>query len=416
MKKHNQYEKQMLQHLLTQMPTIEDTQSKESLYHSVINRMKEEPLEKKVTWKSSKLFSRPVVMVTSILIFMLISFPLVWQQMSKSDVVQMVRYSSPLLKEEDLIVDSHFQNEVSTDLATLQKQYPIAEQEGTETNERFDKVHASQPSLTTTVREGQQQATVGVPTKEGDAIVPISFVVSNQLATIDEMYHYIAESIETEKLGLGAYLLRDVSFTREEGSNRIVARFPEQFLLPKGVEQEQNLLESLQVMSQTSNVDTIQLQQGDTPGVLFPHKGMVYALDLNRMHKRAYELYQGERFFLVPLPLEEDTTIEEAIDEMYQSYGDSKAPLIPEDVQFSSIQSVNENTLAFTFQAESSITDSFEYIAMIEGIMMTAKSFQYEYVKFYKSPVVTIGPYNMEELIAIPTSINPISVPEMGER
>jgi hypothetical protein len=82
-------------------------------------------------------------------------------------------------------------------------------------------------------------------------------------------------------------------------------------------------------------------------------------------------------------------------------------PTIPEDIQFR--LTTLDDQLFITPDNDQVFQDEQRALIMIEAILMTAKSFGYEFVTFnHVSTIDQIGPYQFSEPIEVPEAVNPV--------
>lgn len=177
---------------------------------------------------------------------------------------------------------------------------------------------------------------------------------------------------------------------------------------------ERLLVNSLYHMMQPLNVETIFFTTDGNQGADFAHYGTLTELEVPSQIKNIYKLYQvsdEHPVWIIPIPANSDSSIEEAINAMYEGNENfSIRASIPENITIENIEE-SKDLLTITFSKSVNLTPTEPTVYMIDAILMTAKSFGYEEVHFRNANIDQIGPYNLEEIIQVPAAINvmPIS-------
>ncbi|WP_404452882.1 hypothetical protein LG329_01810 [Virgibacillus necropolis] len=128
------------------------------------------------------------------------------------------------------------------------------------------------------------------------------------------------------------------------------------------------------------------------------------------IEKAGYKIYtntNSNKKFLIPITLKENTDFKGALLEMQNVEAESYViPSIPGNVSFSINE--KENIIHLTLRNDISLEDNKQYKNMLEAILMTAKSYGYNAVKFNNTNKEQIGPYNLTDPIQVPIAVNPI--------
>jgi hypothetical protein len=142
-------------------------------------------------------------------------------------------------------------------------------------------------------------------------------------------------------------------------------------------------------------------------GIDFGQFGTIHELALTKT-KTAYKLYSDEQNnLLVEVPLDEYTTIEEALAEMQIGEEDYNVfPTVPDELEFSVV--TRGEQLDISLDNEVAIEDSRTGTIMVEAILMTAKSFGYDFVKLNNISGDRVGYYDVSEPLQVPDAVNPI--------
>ncbi|KGP70875.1 hypothetical protein [Pontibacillus yanchengensis] len=284
----------------------------------------------------------------------------------------------------------------------------IATSENESNNHSFNSITGPSTAATSnaaTVKKSEQFATVGLPTKSGKGIIPVSFTAPKKWGSLEAMYNQVGHSIHEEKWGLGTYFFDDVTFKFE--NNTVIASFPKNYKAPKDAQKEQLILQSLKIMFRDHSFKTIQLKQGQQRGVSFKHAGKLSAINIDSSPKMAYVPYNGgenKPTFLKSVYMDDSSSIEQALQRVKQQH--ERQGLLSRIMEFASI-TTKDNRLELTIGSNTKLGDEGNSTIMIEAILMTAKSYGYDSVYFKGAKVSSIGIYSLSDPIQIPTIVNP---------
>ncbi len=271
--------------------------------------------------------------------------------------------------------------------------------------------HKKELSYVTFERAHNQFATVSLIGKGSNAVVPITIMAPPNWGTVNEVYNSVARSVKAEKWGFQEYAFKDVTFNLQRDQNKVTVNFPKDYNLPQGKKEEQNFVKALQEMFRPHNIDKIILQRNGASGITFKTLGEMKAISIQELSGRAYLMYQNgesKEGFLAPKDLEKQT-LENALDVMKQGISsDLIRPVIPNDVKIDQITK-RDKTLQLNFSDDTSFGEN--PVAMLDAILMTAKSFGFKEVKFTNTPKKEYGygRYQLNNPIPVPDLINPQS-------
>ncbi|QHE52558.1 hypothetical protein [Pontibacillus sp. HMF3514] len=252
-------------------------------------------------------------------------------------------------------------------------------------------------------------ATVAVMGADSNVMIPITIIAPPNWGSVNEVYNSIARSVKADEWGIQEYAFKDVTFNLKKDENLVVANFPKSYSLPEGETKEQNFINALKEMFRPHGIQTIQLQREGNTGLNFSNIGVQKEIQIEELSGRAYMFYQnGENRpgFLAPISIKEKT-IANALKLMKKGVPAKYVkPVIPQSVTFKSITAQGD-TLQVTLTNDSNFGD--KPLAMIEALLMTAKSYGYTEVKFNNAPKQKYGygAYNLNEAIQVPDLLNP---------
>lgn len=256
--------------------------------------------------------------------------------------------------------------------------------------------------------QNQSVITIGVPDSEVNYVIPVSYVTedgSNQTAAELEK---AMSSLEEESLGLNDYFPLDADITENEQTINI--DLPEDSSL---LQQDAMFFKVIQETFNYQEIDKVTFSTNGEKGAEFARYGFIEEVEIQRANNRAYFVYQlneGTRKMLVPSH-SGFTTIEEALAEMKNLSGEEDStilPSIPQELEWESIEE-QAKKLIVRLSGDTDMEDTEAYLYALEAILFTAKDFGFESVKFENAKIEAIGPYNLQNDLAIPLAPNRIN-------
>ncbi|MFZ3577060.1 hypothetical protein [Virgibacillus sp. DJP39] len=126
-----------------------------------------------------------------------------------------------------------------------------------------------------------------------------------------------------------------------------------------------------------------------------------------------YNIYQSPintKEFLLPVSLGQNSNFKDALEKMKKTNDrPNVVPAIPDNVSFSLTQ-LEDNVIQLELTSNAEFIDNAQYKKMIQAILMSAKSFGYDAVKFTNTTINQIGPYQLNNPINVPLAVNPIDL------
>ncbi|HLQ97927.1 MAG TPA: hypothetical protein VK135_04500 [Candidatus Dormibacteraeota bacterium] len=236
-------------------------------------------------------------------------------------------------------------------------------------------------------------------------VIPVTILTSG-VNDLNAQYNHLDKYLETSDWGLNDYLLKHANFEIDLDKAQVLVSFSDHFSIGEGSAYPRMFEKILAKMFMPYEIEKVVFDEEIDLGAI----GKVTELSLHDNGKENYKIFQADehhRKFLVPLEMDDQVTIEEAILDMKK--GDPAYHIqstIPADVDFSFTKAEEELIITLTndwvFENEQKAT------TMIEAILMTAKSFGFKRVRFNEMSVDQIGPYQFSESITVPEAINPI--------
>ncbi|RLL48175.1 hypothetical protein D8M04_02560 [Oceanobacillus piezotolerans] len=241
-----------------------------------------------------------------------------------------------------------------------------------------------------------------VADKQFQYVIPVSFIVPNK-NSLNENYKQLDNYMKEEGFS-SEYLFEGASYEIEPENKEVKIQLPTNFSIDSSA--EANLFKDIiQTMFSPYGIEkAVLISEGEEPIDLGPI-GQINELRIQESNKASYKLYNSE--YLVPVPHQLENNISDAIMEMKNSEeAFNLTKTIPDSIHFSVESFDSELDLFYT--GDSVIEETEESITMIEAILMTAKSYGFETVRFNEMGIDAIGHYNMNEPIQVPTAVNPI--------
>lgn len=413
--RHQQQEKE-LQSLLEQMPKIQDHQSPDALYENIQAKLEEKDMHKESHRGKQKWYYLPVVASAALVILVVIvsAAYLNHQNMYNQNMNQADDSEQGSVANEnqyDMSIEQAPEEEMS-DVESAESHNETFDSEGSKDEMMADQV--LQSKALQSVPKNHIPFSFMIPDRNKQYSVPISFSVPQEQADLNEYYSNISQFVEAEEWGVDPSIFQGITFDFNLDEHTVSVDIPQGFLRKGGSTVERLLVNSLYHMMQPLNVETIFFTTDGNQGADFAHYGTLTELEVPSQIKNIYKLYQvsdEHPVWIIPIPANSDSSIEEAINAMYEGNENfSIRASIPENITIENIEE-SKDLLTITFSKSVNLTPTEPTVYMIDAILMTAKSFGYEEVHFRNANIDQIGPYNLEEIIQVPAAINvmPIS-------
>ncbi len=361
---------------LKQLPKVEDHGDKDELFQRISTQMNE-----KMPHKNNKLVPVFSTVIAVLLVFAIIPV-LINQSMSETSVND------------------------STENADEESSHEIemfVERDADQKGQLFDTQVESYVFQHT---DDDSTAVYGAVTDEQlQTIIPVTIIIPENV-DLETHYNQLDQYLDENDWGVNQYLFNGANFELDIDNHEIGIRLPDDFSLGEGSANPTMFENILTTMFTPYQIEKVIFGEELDLGSI----GVVSELPLQDQEKVNYKIFQADqqyRKFLVPAKVEDNVTIEEAIQDMKKGQASFNIyPTIPEDVQFS-FTTVGEE-LIITLDHDQVFANEQKATIMIEAILMTAKSFGYELVTFNETSVDQVGPYRLSEPLTIPEAINPI--------
>jgi cytoskeletal protein RodZ len=375
-----------IEQLLQQMPKVKDHRDPRDIYQSLSLKAKK---------RKAPVWIVPSVASLAAVLLLFILAPQVWQG----------DFQDSATKQESTEAKDESSNRVAK----------VAPENSTNTGIADDKHKLSllaAPTETAIYEEDlleQQVITYTIPDQNAQILVPVSIVVPKDKTWI-EYYQDQSERLTEVQWGLSDYypLNATLSMVNEQTMNVDV---PAEHVNGNGSTNETLFINTLnETMSRHEDLLKITFSTNGSPGILLGNYGEVTELKKPETKKRSYYLFNPNNQnspFIVP-GFEEFSDIKTALESMRvgnETYG--LDPSIPAEFAFD-INDSSQELLSLTFTGNVQLTDESKFVYCIESILLTAKEFGFQSVKFENSPLAQVGRFNLENEVKVPVAPNKV--------
>ncbi|RIW27994.1 hypothetical protein D3H55_22325 [Bacillus salacetis] len=394
MKKNNLDETE-IEHLLKEMPSFKDSRSRDEIYQAV---KKAEGGKKSKTWGYPALAAIAAVLILALITPSIFnSFKQPGYENSASDMaVEESAESGSAQKKFGDIQDKSF----DAGSAGVDEAENHTEQSSMLNAAAVEKINVYEEDL-----QQYDVFTFGLAAPDAFA-VPVSVLVKKQesddwLGKFEEVSGEIPETA----WGFNEYLPLPGSFIKDEETNELVYTVSkeEQENLSSG--SEDLLYDSISMSLETSVFEKIRLKTPEGSVPTFSHLGEISEIkkpvDSNNGYYK-YTLENGE-VYLVP---GEETyeTIEDALGAMKTSPGSFYEPVIAKDIEIS--LTAEGSNLTVSFNEGLTLEDTLESRLLIEGILMSAKEFDFKAVLFDNIESPQMKDFDFSRPVPVPVGPN----------
>lgn len=368
---------------LKDMPIIEDPRNKDELFQRVSSQLQ---VKKERINKVRRLI--PIFCgILAIAILFIIVRPLIDQTTSLED------YATEEKSSFDNSSDHHKQVKTFGDEDDMDKEMEIS-------------VEEDFPSYVIQEVDSDAEIIYGaVSDDQLQSVIPLSIIVPDT-EDINVYYNQIGDYLNESEWGTNDYLFKEAIFDIDISQKLVTMELPEDFSVGEGTAGANMFGEVLQSMFKPYQIDKVVFNDLVELGPI----GEITEYPLQEVDKVNYKLFQAsnhQRDFLIPIKLEDEATIEEAIVDLKNGQTPFNIfPTVPSDVELSFTSSDEE--LVVTFEQVYDFESEEEAIMMIESILMTAKNYDYNFVTFMDAPIDVIGPYHLSDPIQVPVAVNPV--------
>jgi hypothetical protein len=395
-KKEKKHHYQELIDKLKDMPEVQDKRNKEEIYSQISSRLNEND-EKTNKKKRFIPFASAAAAALLFIIFLPVLFNTDMQQTSEKDTMN----QASEMDVEEANENNEIQYNEESSEETTNGESNLTEQETSIMETENESL------VVQDINQNENRYFAGLSDVQEQYIIPITFISSGE-QDLQSFYNNMEEHLSEWEKNTGEFLFKNVEFQINQSDNEVALEIPDDFSLA-GSSARANMFEyMLATMFRPYGAEKVTFQTDDgEPAELDPF-GEINELPLQQMNPSSYKLYKMEDIkMLIRIPNDEQAGIDEAMMEMKED----EAALhvyksIPDDIQFT-IETDNKQ-LNFTLSNGTYFRENQDSLEMIEAVLMTAKSYGYEQVRFDNTNQEYIGPYNLTEPVPVPEAVNPV--------
>ena len=400
-----------LEELLRQMPKVKDSRDPEDIYQNITIRMNKR--------KTRNWIMPSAAAACALLLFFILAPGLMPWDASEENAKQMADKSSgsnEIVMERSAIPE-HKQDSFSAE--QFQTKEPLDEK-GNEKNQIMSVEAIDQ---TTAVYEedtiGKEVLTYAIPDVDVQNLVPVSLVVSNDdKRSKFELFKEYMSAISEKDLGLSEYYPLNAKLMLDEENRILTVDVPADHSYSLSTTTERLLNKALANVMTTLDIKQINLMTDGKPGIEFSHYGYVDHFEPeDQPGNHAYYFYYTDQSnnskpYIVPFG-ERQNSITEAFTEMKKDREEAKlAASIPEELSFETEENKKDKELTIRFEKGAAIDGNQSAIYTIEAILLTAKEFDYEFVKLENTNIDKIGRFDLNQELKVPVAANKFSLPQ----
>jgi hypothetical protein len=398
--KRSEWSDKQLEDLLRNMPKIEDHRDPRDIYQNISLKMNK---KKQRTWVIPSLATAAAVLLIAILAPSVMN----WNEstspsMDKSTASESAEQVEMAKIEENEveIMDNEENAEVVVD-DNNEQQMEIA---------TFDE-EESYTALYEADVENENVFTFAIPDQNAQNMVPITVVVpkgegKEPIEQLNETMPLLPE----EQWGLSEYYPLDGQLSWNETEGFLKVNVSSGHHYGEGSASEYIFRKVIKETAKTLGTDRAVLYTEDKPGIELGNTGNVNEINVDEDGNHAYYFYYTDatpdKPYLVPYS-EPFADIESALNAMRDNIDThGLRASIPEELSFEEINSSGEDVLTLQFSEGSNVTEDPSMIHTIEAILLTAKEFQFDKVKFEYDQLERIGKFTFNEELEVPIAPN----------
>ncbi|WP_066294128.1 hypothetical protein [Bacillus sp. FJAT-29937] len=406
-----EWTEEQLEDLLGKMPKIKDDRDSREIYHHVAIKMQK---------RKQKMWIMPSIATAGAFLLFFILVPNLFNgQGSEEKSMESADKSSSgseIMMEKKSLDDNQDQpaaskeNKVSIEMAKQEEEKPM----GITSIELDDE--------TTAVYEDdmidKEVLTYGVPNQDVSFIVPISLIVpkDDQKSKFD-LYIENMPNLAEEKWGLSEYYPLQADLNFDEENKTLTLDVPADHSYGMSSNTEWLLNQVMNYIMASLDMTKVNLTTEGNPGIGFSHLGQIDEfVSKDQPSDDAYYFYFPSNVetkpFIVPYKFtEKQGTIQEAFSLMRNNQaGENLIASIPETIQFKTEENPKEGKLIIKFEKGSQLNNDQSTLHTIEAILLTAKEFNYEFVKLENANIDRIGIFDLNQEIKVPVAPNKLMI------
>ncbi|USK32373.1 hypothetical protein LIT25_17435 [Bacillus sp. F19] len=308
-------------------------------------------------------------------------------------------------------------NESKSDSSMDKASYEQAEQSIQDSSIKSESKLYVQSEKTTFVARPEDQVsivTLAYPDQQVQNMIPVSVKMEKSEDYL-KLFQSALSAFDPAQLGLSSSSLTGTNLDYAKGAtSKLLIDVNENSFAQSSSETDNKLFtEGIEESFRWQGVEEAEYYKNGEKGIELGAYGFQEGMKLDKFKRKAYFLYQESieaPKLLAPslLPFE---NLSEALSAMKDNGTLGLKPVIEKTVVIKEIEEKNHN-VTIEFTDESTIDDNETDTLMLEAILMTAKEFGYENVKFEGINVDRVGEMDVTEAVPVPFSPNPVDLKE----
>lgn len=389
MKKSELSDKQ-LEELLRQMPAIRDHRHPRSIYQNLSIKMKKRRYR---TW------FLPGIATISVLLLFLILAPYLLNGSSHSSTGESMDAKSSLRK--------------VTDFSQDKKMTKMAKGDQYYSHKNGQKQNLSEYKLKTAIYDNEvgkgRVLTYWIPDQQAHIYVPVSTIINkSDNQTWIDLFNQKMKNLNEKEWGLSDYYPINATLKLDDSDNSVILDVPANHPYDQGSANEMFIEIMLRNISANDHIKKMKLTTNGQPGIMFGNDGEKKVIDVNIEKNRAYFFYfpNGKEIpFLVP-SLETHKDMKAAMEAMRSDRQElGLQASLSSIMQFKSAE-IKNKILYLSFVDHVKLINNPMTVYSYEAILLTAKEFGLESVKFENAPIKKLGPFDLSKENKVPIAPN----------
>jgi len=262
-----------------------------------------------------------------------------------------------------------------------------------------------------TLEEDEQLVYGGTFDQQVQYVIPLSFITSTDKSlsqAYNELDSYIAPFDSSSRVPYFEHMEFDVDMDKQF----VTMHINDSYTVGEGAAIQGKFEEMISMIFQPYGIEEVHIQTENGSPMILGEIGEISSIKIQDPPKVNYKYYYDDAHeygFLVPIE-QGEKTFSQSIDDLKEADTDfSMQATIPADVDYTiNCESTEDCFIHFT--EEINQLSQSEQILVLESILMTAKSYGYDYVSFEGISEETIEGYDLTQPIDVPLAVNPVYV------
>ncbi|RKQ37693.1 hypothetical protein [Oceanobacillus halophilus] len=396
--KHNEWNVEEIKEQLKRLPNIEDSRDKNILYQRISSDLK----NGNDNHNRRKLNKLLPILGSVVAILLIGIIPLTLNNTSFTNSEQDSMYHTQSAEDSTLDKESTAQEKNAQKFDTEEEQ---GESSAPVPEENIILQMNHNQLIRNSLKENEKIIYGAISDEQFQYAIPVTFIIP-KAENLSEHYNKLEDYLSEEGLITDYYMLEDVSYNILTSNQEVEINLPDNFSVNSSA-QAYMFEKLIEAMFVPMGLKKATFHSANSEGVELGPYGQLKEMSLDHESKESYKLYSDD--FLVPIPHEEESTVNDAILEMKRSQEEFDIiQTIPNEIDFDIKSSGNE--LELIFDGDIKEPDNQQLIIMIEAILMTAKSYGYNLVQFQNMPLDQVGSYNLSQPLKVPEAVNPYEI------